>query len=352
MLRSFYRYSKTASHSRFYQRHLQYVLAFGAIALFFLLVPIYSEKIPYVGKKISKVTFYGLRNVSANELYEKLTSRYDQPLTKQGVNDDVQQLFATGYFENVIMRVKLLKNDTVAIIYQVKELPQVSSISYVGLKELTSQDFIRKINIGEDDFFSKQKVKDAVRAIKDICIEKGFFQAEVWYRLSSVDEDTNTIEIYFVIDEGNHIPISKINILGTNYLDADVVREKVIKQKEDLDPLDAPFRKSIFEEDKLRIITYAKSLGLLDAQIDSKVSGYRIRWRNPNKPEAGRVVVVTYSIIEGSLKYFGGYSMEHMPDYINRELNPEEREIKTLRNFGPFIPQRYCLVPLNFLMIV
>ncbi len=315
-------------------RHFQYLSIIVALSLFFLLVPIYSQKIPYLGKTVSQISFYGLNNVSVDELYELLTSRYDQPLTEQAVNDDVRQLFATGYFNNVTMRVKLRDDDTVALIYELKELPQIDQITYIGLKELSNQDFIRKVGLGEDDFFSIQKVEDSITAIKEICIEKGFFQAEVWYRLSEVDTDTNTIQVYFIIDEGNHIPISKINIVGTNYLDTDIIIS-IIQQKEGLDPTDAPFRKSTFEEDKFRILSYAKSQGLLNAQFDPQLTGYRIRWRNPNKPEDGRVVVVTYALIEGSLQYFGGYSMEHVGKYINQELNPKERIVKDKSQLKP-----------------
>ena len=298
------------------------------------LPPLFSQKERFIGKKIGLIEFYGLQNLTADELYEVITSRYEKLLDESAFNEDVRLLFATGYFSNVIMRVRLLKDGTVALSYEVNELPQIDEIVYIGLEELNSQEFIQKIEINEGDFFSLSKVKESVAKIHNTYREQGFFHAEVWYRISEKDKLSNTLKVYILIDEGQLIPISKINILGARLLDPDVIFA-ILEQKESGAFSDAPFQEDKFEGDKLRILSYAKSKGLLNAQFDSQATGYEIRWRNPKKREEGRVVVISYKIIEGEIKYYAGYSLEHEPERINKELNPPERKIKSKSQITP-----------------
>ena len=293
-----------------------------------------SEEQSYIGKEISRIEFRGLRNLSSAELYEVITSRYQQPFLRSAISEDVRRLFATGYFSNVIMRIRLLKNDTLAISYEVEEFPQIEDVEYIGFSELDSQNFIQKVEVQAGEFYTLEKVKRSVQAIKEVYIENGFFQVEVWYRVPKIDKETNRVTVFFIIDEGETIPISKINILGTRHLDTDAILS-VLEQKESGWFSDAPFQQEKFEQDKFRILAYAKSQGLLDAQIDGNGTNYEIHWNVPGKLEEGRVIVITYKIIEGDIKYFGGYSLEHSPQAINRELNPSESVLKAATQLQP-----------------
>ena len=303
---------------------------------------LFSEKAKFIDKKISNIEFYGLKNLGTDELYEVILSRYDQPLEASAFNEDVRRLFDTGYFSNVIMRVELLKDGTLSLSYEVKEYPQISNISYIGLEELNTQDFIQKVKIKEDDFFSLEKIRLAAQAIKNVYIEKGLFQVEVWHKLSKVNPKTNRVKVFFIIDEGLLIPISKINILGTQRLNTNQIIT-ILEQKEGADISDAPFDKDKFESDKQRILALAKSSGLLNAELDEEGTGYEIRWKDPSNKEKGRVVVINYKIIEGKRKFFGGYSIYFVPSRINKELNPPERLKKFAKDLKPIYKEKTLL---------
>ena len=316
------------------KRFFLYSLTALYLCFLFFFPPLFSQKTRFVGKQIGIIEFYGLRNLTADELYDVITSRYDKPLEESAFNDDVRALFATGYFSNVLMRVRLLKNGALALSFEVKELPQIEKIVYIGLEELSSQEFIQKVELSEGNFFSLEKVKEAVTQIQEIYEEEGFFHAEVWYKLSEINKINNTLKLYILADEGRLIPISKINIIGTRLLDPDFILA-VLAQKESGALSVSPFQKEKFEQDKLKILAYAKSQGLLNAQMDPEATGYEIRWKNPNKKEEGRVVVLSYKVIEGDIKYYAGYSLEHLPARINRKLNPPERPIKSKSQLTP-----------------
>ena len=270
---------------------------------------LHSQPQTYFGKKISKIEFYGLKNLKTDELYEVMVSRINKNLSEIDSNEDMRKLFALGYFSNIIIRVNLLADNTVKLIFEVSELPQIEEINYIGLNKLSTQDFLKKVDLTDKSFLSIQKVKSTAKIIKESAIEQGYSFAEVWYKVSKVNE-LNRVKVNFIIDEGEFLPISKINIIGTRRIEPDKILS-ALQQKESGSLSQTGFQKSKFEEDKITILTYAKSQGLLDAQLDPELTGYEIRWKDASKPEKGRVVVVTYKLLEGDLKFFGGYSIEY-----------------------------------------
>ncbi len=302
------------------------------ISSFFLLLvlisyanlSISSQEGRHIGKKVSIIEFYGLQSRKASDLYQVITTRYKKPLSKRAHTEDIKRLFATGYFAQISMQVKLLKNDTVAVRYNVKEFPRIKKIKYIGLEDFSQQDFIASVELTDNDYFSLHKVKKTARILKEKLLEKGFPYSTVWYEITKVDPKTNTLKVYFIIDEGSKIPISKINILGARYLNPEKV-VSAMQQKEKGLFGSSPFDKEKFESDKFNILKYAKTKGLLDAQINSAKTSYEIKWKNPKNLKKGRVAVLTYTIQEGKISHFGGYSLDHIPENINQELNPLER---------------------------
>lgn len=291
------------------------------------ILPLLSQPNAYLDKPVSDVKFVGLRNVTADDLYPLLLTQYGLPLSEEALNADLKALFATGYFSNVLMRVRLTPDGGVAVTYEVTELPRIQAIKFLGTEELALQELKTVLNFREGDVYSAQKVKAAVQLLENKYREEGFFLSEIWYRVSRVDRRTNQITVSYIIDEGANIPISKINILGTKQLDPEDLLDILDQQESGLLD-DGIFQETKFEEDKFKILAYAKSRGFLDAEIDPRATGYEIRYINPRRPEQGRVVIMTYKLLEGDISYFGGYSLDHDPRSINQELNPPEREVR------------------------
>ncbi len=308
--------------------------ALTALVLSILYVPILSQS-PYEGQTIRRIRFVGLKNTDADDLYPVLAMRTGGKLSTSSLNGDVKALFATGFFSNVVLRIQTHPDNSLSVFFEVTELPRISQIKFLGVEELYSADLLKSLRFREGEVYSLQKVKQGVTALKKKYVEEGFFLADVWYRIGRLDTQTNTVEVAFIVDEGENIPIAKINIIGTRNLNPESILG-ILEQKEEGVIEDGVFRENKFEEDKLKIMAFAKTRGFLEAEIDNSGTGYEIRWRNPSKPELGRVVVITYKIIEGDIRYFGGYSLEHAGrPYINQELNPPERVVKTNKDYTP-----------------
>ncbi|MCS7206273.1 MAG: BamA/TamA family outer membrane protein [Leptospiraceae bacterium] len=293
-----------------------------SIILFFL--PIQSKIEDYKGKTISKIQVYGLVNVSEIEVKENIPFKVNSVFQEEDVNFAIENLYKLGNFKNIKIYAKTLPDDTLQITIVVEELPKIKEIKIIGEEEIYEADLKTLLPIKEGDIFNQQDVKSGVEILKNKYLKEGYFLASVWYR---VEEKDNEVTVIYYIDEGKNIPISKINIIGLKNLNPNDIIE-VLEQKEEGIFEDGIFQESKFEEDKFRIVAYAKSKGYVNAEIDPEGTFYEIRWKNPKKPEEGRVVIVNYKLIEGEIRYFGGYSIEHDVEYINKEYNPPERKNK------------------------
>ncbi len=345
MIQRIKKYFQNARQSAWSRKTIRYSVALFLVFLIFL--PVFSQRTDYENKIVKSVTFTGLQNASEGELRSFLNTIEGFPLSGITLNSDIKNLFNSGYFSNVLARVSFNQDGTVNVIFEVTELPRVESIDFKGVEELYPADLKAGLPLKEGDVFNSQKVQDGISVIKKKYKDEGFFLAEVWSASSDLDAKKNTISVVYIVDEGDSIPIARINILGLRKTDPDSVLG-VMEHKSEGFMESGIFQESKYEEDKFRILAYLKSQGYLDADINEKESGYEIRWRNPRKPEDGRVIVITYSVTEGEVRYFGGYSASHDPAYLNQELNPPERRAKDPDKILPVYPKEMLLDVLEF----
>ena len=306
-----------------------------------------SDRDQYLGKPLAGVEFYGLQNVDPGELRDTIPLTVGLEVTLESLNASVRALYATGYFENVTLKAQLNSSDQVILNFELVELPRISDVELLGMEELYEADLKTALPIKEGDVYQLQRAQEAVAVLVDKYRSEGFFMAAVWLDTGEVDPETNTIELRYIIDEGENIPISRINILGTRNLDPENMLA-ILDHKEEGIFEDGIFSEGKFEEDKYKLLAFAKSNGYVNAEIDPAGTGYEIRWRNPSKPEEGRVVVITYKINEGEIRYYGGYSLEHDSQAINLERNPPERKVKTKENQNPVFTEEQLLSFMEF----
>ena len=308
---------------------------FLSLSLFFPFFFLQSQTKKYEGKIIGDIEFYGLENIKNTELKKLIDTKVGSKLSLSNLNRDIKILYKTGYFKQVTIGARLLppslqkdKKEKLLLIFQFEELAIVSSIKILGVKNLNSQELLSHITFQEGDRYNPIQIKKSAAAIKEKYLKDGYFLIEVWPRVSwqgaskKNSSKSKRALVYFFIDEGESIPISKINILGANRVKASEI-VKILEQKEDESSSEnSSFDETLYNSDKERIVEFAKSKGFLDASIDEEKTGYEIRWKEKNNLSAGRVVLITYSLLEGSTSYYAGYSIEHNISSLNRQLNP------------------------------
>jgi len=279
---------------------------------------IFGQPERFLGKKITKIEFKGNFNISRDALYHDIIQmKVGEPLTLPLLNGDIKAIFGEGSFSYARVEGED-HNGGVAITFHVQERPRVREITYLGLEELSATDVQQAIPLKEDDVYSERKISDSIQRILGKYREKGLFNASIRVRKSEVDPKRNTISITFVVDEGEHIKIAKINLLGVTKADPEDIMA-VMELEEDGFIADGTFKNEIFEKDKNAILDFYKNQGFLDAELED--ARYDYRWKNP-KTQEERVIVITYKVKEGDQYFFDGYNVT----WDDRFLNPTTKK--------------------------
>ena len=283
---------------------------------------LFSERSQHLGKVISEIKFVGNLNTSKEDILNFIEMRKGAVLTEKLLNNDLKTLFATGYFYNIDIKADSLPTGIV-VIFELKERPRVEEIEFIGADEVFPSDLRDKMPIKENEVITPEKVNATREVILKKYRDEGFFHAYVKFEMGKINPKTNLVKVKFIIDEGDEIPVSKINIIGTKAVDpGEIIGFLDLKESGLIES--GNFKEASFESDKQKIVAFLKSRGYLDADIVPE-----IRWENA-KLKNKRVIIVNYKIKEGDLYYFNGYEAKHdyaldesgNPIFLNKENNP------------------------------
>jgi outer membrane protein insertion porin family len=335
---------------------MKILLQFTSIG--FLLVFIYlmntgnlfSDRNKFLDKKITEIIFEGNKNTSSDDILDMIEMRKGSILTEKLLNADLKVLFSSGNFFFIDAQAEM-DGEGVRVIFLLKERPRVKEIEFIGADEVFPSDLREKIPVKENEIINPKKVATSKELILKKYRDEGFFMAYVKVDISEIDEDSNTVVVKFIIDEGEDIPVSKINIFGNKEIDTyDLLNVLELKESGFLEG--GTFKEASFETDKNKIIGFMKSKGYIDAELSLDGTNWEIRWESNLKKDK-RVIIVNYKINEGERYYFNGYGLAHdlavgpegSPLYLNKENNPWGTPKE---EFKPVFPPKFFLDNFEF----
>ncbi|HPO45082.1 MAG TPA: outer membrane protein assembly factor BamA, partial [Spirochaetota bacterium] len=270
----------------------------------FMVHRVFSQPSRYEGKTIRKIEFVGLKNADKEDLYEVLVSDVGFPLKAAEVREDIKAVFKTGQFENVQVEIEEF-DDGVRLRFVCKERPMIKQITFRGVEKLYDTELLEVVGIKENEPLRIDRLEKAVKAIRKKYDDEGLFNAVIEYRTRQYKDDPNSVEVLFIIDEGEEIKIEKIAILGARKIPAKTLK-KVMESEEDGLFRNGDFKKDVYEQDKGKIVALYKEEGYLDAQVLEDRVEYE--WKDPRKKDR-RVIFITIKVTEGERYYFDRYTI-------------------------------------------
>jgi outer membrane protein assembly factor BamA len=154
--------------------------AFWIIPLYFaaVLLPLRGWTQAAPGEEIIKaieVQHRGPRAVSDDLVRANIRVKAGDPYSKLNIDDDVRNLYATGYFHYIDVQ-QIVEPDGVRLVYRVQARPILSDIRFVGNERFSTRRLSRKVTskIGQP-LDEAQVFKDA-QAIKESYEKAGFLK--------------------------------------------------------------------------------------------------------------------------------------------------------------------------------
>lgn len=238
------------------------------------------------------------------------------PLMKTSVDDDVRNLYNTGYFYNI--RVAEERADGgVKLIYVVQGKPLLTDLQFTGNTKFKSSKLQPKLTSKIGQPLDERKLFTDAQEIQKTYQKAGYQRTKVEYKLN-INENAGRGAATFEITEAPKVKVVDIQFVGAAAFPEKRLA-KVLKTKEHwmfswLTGTDK-FKDDQFEDDKEKLTEFYRNEGYLDFGIKE------IQFDNP-KPDA---LVIKFQLFEGKQYKVGTVAVKGNNLFPSAEV---ERDIR------------------------
>ena len=171
--------------------------------------------------KVVRISVQGNRKVEDAAVRAVLYTKVGQALNYKLIGSDVKALWALGYFEDV--KVNLLDSSKGAIlVYVLKEKPSVRKVIVGGNDEVDLDKINEVLDLKKGAILDVSQVKRNLEKIRTLYVEKGYYLAQVKYRVRKVNRAE--VDILYTVDEHAKVVIRKITFIGNKSLESSLLK--------------------------------------------------------------------------------------------------------------------------------
>ena len=253
-------------------QNMKKIITYTILACLFVFTPnvhIYAQTFPDAingdtkVRKVTSINVIGNKTISIATILSKIKTRVGQDYLQGVVSDDLKRLYNTGYFSDIRVDRKI-EDDGFKVSIYVEEKPIIEEITFSKTKHIKGKKLKDKIKSKVGKFLDNKDLKDDEKTIKELYDKKGLTTAEIKTE-TFIDEVTNKASVHFVVQEGQKVRISEINIFGNDAFKDRKIR-KVIKSKPKMFVLSSGFlQEDVLDEDMDRIRSFYEQQGYIDA---------------------------------------------------------------------------------------
>jgi len=248
---------------------------------------------------VASIAPAGNVRIDSGAILRKIDTKPGDFYSTEALRRDLKSVFSMGYFDDVAIDV----TDTPlgkAIIFQVKEKPIISSVSFTGTDEISETDVQEAANIQPNSIVNPAKINNAVQRIKGLYKSKGYFATKVKANLSYPTEET--VDVRFQIEEREKISVEKISFEGNTSFDDDDLEDIIETGTWNwLSWLteSGVLKMDVLQQDAGRLASYYHNHGFIEAKIGE-----------PQVEEKDDALYITFPIHEGPRYRVGTVDIE------------------------------------------
>ncbi|MGC4089752.1 MAG: outer membrane protein assembly factor BamA [Polyangiaceae bacterium] len=227
-----------------------------------------SEAEQATGLPIARIIVTGNRRVTEDDVLAYLRQRPGQAFSAPALTQDVRELYASGFFEDI--EVDLERSDRgVVLRFVVRERPTISKVEYEGNSELDGDDFKDDVEVKAGNVLSQPAVRRSVQKIRDKYAEKGYFLAEVESEV--VPQKSNEVLLRFHVKEHQQVSVRRITFIGNDHISSDELRATMFTGNGGFFAFGSggPFRQDAFERDVAVISALYYDRGFLSVSLST-----------------------------------------------------------------------------------
>lgn len=246
----------------------------------------------------------------------KIGEQFKESAIKQAINN----LYRLRLFNNIAIDTSIVA-DGIFINISVDEAPFLSGKpQFIGNKKVKQGDLLKKIDLKDGQVLTKKAIFDTRVKIIDHYNEKNYYNTTV--SDSIVPDTLNRVKLYFIINEGLPLRISRIKIEG-NYALADGAIKRKMQNREKGFLRSGKLDRVKLKEDIERIKNFYRENGFLDVVVEE-----------PEINVSDGKLTITINITENQRYYTGNIKFSgnnlFSSDQLEKNLKLKTNEIFNL----------------------
>lgn len=250
----------------------------------------YGQNAPIVRQ--IEIKHVGPAAVSDELVRANIRVKVGDQLAKPSVDDDVRNLYTTGFFYNIRVAEERVTNG-VKLIYVVQGKPVLTDIVINGNKKYNDKKLRKKISSQIGDPLDERTLFADKEEIKKFYQKNGYQKTEVKYSLN-INENSGRGTATFEVTEAPKVKIKRVDFEGATAFSQSKLR-KVLKTRRRWAfswlTGSGILKEDQFEDDKQRLIDFYRENGYIDFRINGDP-----RFEYPSE----KWMVIKFDIFEGA----------------------------------------------------
>lgn len=239
---------------------------------------------------VTRVTVTGNQRIEEAVVLAAIGLRSGEALTREKVRRDIKAIYATGFFDDVVVTENEV-HDGLVLDFRVVEKPAIRTVTLQGNKKINEESIREVLDVRSFAVLNESRVQDNVSRVRDLYIEKGFYLVDIEVRYEPLG--AGQVDVVFDIEENRKVIVQRVDISGNEAVsDRTLKRNMYTKEGGSLPWLSSrgTFRQEAIEVDREQLRALYYDRGYLDVQVsEPKV------YLSPDK----RYIYVSYDITEG-----------------------------------------------------
>lgn len=217
-------------------------------------------------QNVQSIQYDGMVHISEAVAKRLNEVKIGAPLDSADVDKTIKNFFDQGYFEDIWVE----ENDG-KVTFHFKEKPIISKIELKGYKDNDEEAKKTLLQIEKGSLFDEKRLEAAKKRIIDALSQDGKIDSVV--EIQSEKLDNGSMQVTFVVNEGEEIIIKKVHYAGVQAVDSDDFDSMIANKEHEFmgwmwGRNDGKMKLAELQYDPLRIRDFYMQRGYLDAKID------------------------------------------------------------------------------------
>ncbi len=288
-----------------------------------------QERVPFdQGKKYILANVAVTNEISFNEqtvvTFAGLQKGQEITVPGEEISGAIKKLGKLGLFDEISFYINRIENDSIYLDLDIKELPKLKEVKFVGVKKGKIEALIKDNNLTKNKVVNENLITTTKNYIENKYKKEGYFNTKVNINTTKDTTTTNEVNLLVSVDKGEKIKIHSIAFAGNEKL-SDKTLQKAMKDTKQKKVFrifkSSKFIKDKYKADLEKVVAKYKEKGYRDARIITDSVTY-------NKDKKGLDIKV--QLEEGNKYYFGNIKFlgntVYSDQYLSRILGVKKGE--------------------------